>query len=220
MESHLNTPSVRLQDAWISLGIFLGIFFGSTFISVFVKVESVFPGLSSDFRLDLFATIALLVAVAYCISHYGTIHAEEFILRKRDVVVLGIALLIVFWSFGLTVGRDGIPSDLPEELGTLTGFQYWGRIFKLTIIGPILEEILLRRFFLEILAIRYSVVIAVLTTISVDTVLHMHTDISLFVFLWHVFQATVFTLAYIKSRLGVAVLVHGFHNTLVLLLAR
>ena len=89
MESHLNTPSVRLQDAWISLGIFLGIFFGSIFISVFVNVESVFPELSPEFWLDLYATIALLMAVAYCISQYGTIHAEEFILRKRDVVVLG-----------------------------------------------------------------------------------------------------------------------------------
>ena len=220
MESPLNPPSVRLQDAWISLGIFLGIFLGSIVISVLVEVESVFPGLSWEFLRSLYGTIALLVAVAYCIRHYGTIHADEFLLRKKDFVVLAIALLIVFWSFGLTVGRDGIPSDLPKELGTLTGFQYWGRIFKSTIIGPLLEETLLRRFFLEIIAARYSVGIAASTTITVDTLLHCHTDISLFEFFWHLFQASVFTLAYLKSRLGVAVLVHGFHNTMVLLLAR
>lgn len=133
-------------------------------------------------------------------------------------MILGVSLIIDFWAFGLVVGREGILMD--EGLRGLSGFQYWAVISQSILLGPFLEELFLRRYLGEIFAALYSPTKAFFLVVIIGASLHLHSDISWFSILWHVFTAVLFTLAYFNSRLGVSFYLHGFHNALVHLLSR
>ena len=149
---------------------------------------------------------------------YGPIKFEELFLTRKDFVILGIALILDFWAFGLTVGPEGFSMD--EDLREISSLQYWAVISKSILFGPFLEELLFRRYLGEIFASLYSPTRAVFLVTFISTLLHLHSDISWFSILWHIFAGLLFTVAYFNSRLGVSFVLHSFHNTMVHLLSR
>jgi membrane protease YdiL (CAAX protease family) len=220
MEERLKTPSVNAWDPWFILVAFLALFGLFLVTSVFMSV--VLEGSNLLLSFEWFdrgeVLLANLLLVLYCFKQYGPINWPEFIPRGRDYAVLAIGLLIIFWAFGLIVGREGIKTDPNWQV--LTGYQYGIEVLALTLIGPLLEEIFLRRYFYEMLATLYSPAAALAVTICIGALLHWHTDITWFVIFWHSFLAGVFTLAYMNSRLGVTILLHSFNNTMAVLLSR
>ena len=126
--------------------------------------------------------------------------------------------MLDFWAFGLAVGPEGLSMD--EDLKEISSFQYWAVVSKSILFGPFLEELLFRRYLGEIFASLYSPTSAVILITIIDTSLHLHSDISWFSILWHIFASLLFTVTYFNSRLGVSFVLHGFHNTMAHLLIR
>ncbi len=209
MEERLKSNSVGTWDPWFILSGFLSLVILFSFTSGFLLLEWVG-------NLDV--NIAKLLLVLYCVKQYGPIKLSEFIPRGKDYFVLGIGFIVIFWAFGLTVGREGIQVD--PDWQTLTGVQYGVEVLVLILITPLLEEIIFRRYFFEMLATLYSREAAFVVTVCIWTLLHWPSDTTWSVIFWHGFSGVVFTLAYISSRLGVPVLLHSFHNTMVVVLTR
>lgn len=159
-----------------------------------------------------------VIIIAFCIFRYGGINLNELILNRRDALLLLVALLIEFWVFGLLVGPDRLKTHLHESIKDLSIGQYY--VAVLTIVGlvPFGEEVVFRRYFLEIQRQHYSTEISVLLTATAATLFHF--EFSWPPLLWHFFQQALFSVVYVKSRLGVAVLVHAFVNAMVLFLSR
>jgi len=220
MEERLKSNSVGTWDPWVILigllSLVILFIFTSSFMSVVLERSNLLLSIEWLERREVI--IAKFLVVLYCLKQYGPIQLSEFIPRGRDYAVLAIGLIIIFWDFGLNVGREGIKAD--PDWQVLTGFQYGVEVLALTLITPLLEEILFRRYFYEMLATLYSREAALAITVCIDTLLHWHPDTTWFAMFWHIVSAGVFTLAYICSRLGVPVLLHSFNNTMVVLLSR
>jgi membrane protease YdiL (CAAX protease family) len=220
MEERIKIYSVNAWEPWFILVAFLSLFVLCLVTSVFMSI--VLEGTNLLLSLEEFdrreVLLANLLLVLYCLKQYGPIKWTEFIPRGKDYAVLAIGLLIIFWAFGLIVGREGIKADPDWQI--LTGYQYGFIVLALTLFGPLLEEVFLRRYFYEMLATLYSRMAALAVTVCIGTLLHWHPDITWFNIFWHFFLAGVFTLAYMNSRLSVSVLLHIFNNTMAMLLAR
>lgn len=221
MEEKLQKNTVHPWEPWI---ILLGLL-------CFIVVVLFIVGILADFfkeklppviSVELFnaqaVNLASLLIVMVLIRQYGAISVSEFLPRGKDFVILAIGLIIKFWSFGLVVGKDGLKTD--PDLMALTGFQYGFEIATLIFIGPLLEEIVLRRYFYEMLGTLYSRETAVTITVFVSALLHWHPDFTWFQVFWHLSSALIFTIAYLMSRLGVSVLLHSFNNGLAIALSR
>jgi membrane protease YdiL (CAAX protease family) len=181
------------------------------FITVLI-ISFISPAIPGGFIAAHTNQFALLLIILMLINQYGMFSFSEFLPRGKDYAILAIGLIIKFWTFGLLVGKEGMKAD--SDIMALAGFQYGFAIANLIFIGPLLEEIFLRRYFYEMLATLYSREMAVGLTVCISALLHWHPDFTGFEFLWHSFSALLFTMAYVMSRLGVSVLLHSFHNVL------
>lgn len=220
MEERIKSHSVHKWDPWFILVSFLSLFIllfaTSVFISVVLEKSNLLLSLEWFERREIL--LANLLLVLYCLKQYGPIKLSEFIPRGRDYVVLAIGLLIIFWALGLIVGRQGVKAD--PDWRNLVGYQCVITISALTLFGPLLEEVFLRRYFYEMLATLYSRTAALAVTVCIGTLLHWHPDITKFYIFWHFFLEGVLTLAYMNSRLSMSILLHIFNNSMVVLLSR
>jgi len=217
MRPVLRSEHIRQSDAWFSVALLLAVpvFYA---LVLFSAVEKIFPSLSSHF-LDYFIIVFTeILVLGYCMARFGRIEFSELLPRRGDYLVLILAVVIVFWIFGLRFGREGLSSGTYDSIRDLPVVQYWGVVFIIVLCGPFLEEAFFRRYFFEILRHHYPISVAGLITIGVATL--FHTGISISGFLWAFFYQLVFTIVYVKSRLGVSIIVHAFVNGLILFLSR
>jgi len=216
LEKILKVKDIKWWEPWVLLISYFGLLIFCTILRI--PLERTYPELSATFYSDLVALISLLIPLIYCLWKYGIFPINELIPGRQDFVVLVVAFLVEILFFGLTVGRTGFQMD--EELKALQGFQYWAIVLKFTVFGPLIEELFLRRFLWELFEFLYSPVKAFFILVFIGIALHMHSGISWFDILWHIFAASLFTLTYIKSRrVVVPFIVHSFHNTLIHLLS-
>ena len=180
--------------------------------------ERLYPGFLSRFSVLYSTTLTDLLVLGYCARRFGIIQLDELLPRRGDWVVLGIAGFIIFFYFGLTVGREGMSTDMYDAIRDLPRYQYWLSVVSVIGIGSFLEEAIFRRYFLEILRHHYSKTIAILITAVISILFHLGLPISglVFVFIVQILLGVV----YISSRFGVSFMVHAFLNCFVLLLSR
>lgn len=216
MKPVLKNESVRQWEAWFLLGILVALQELSAW--GLAGGEMMVPGFFSRFSVLYSYTVADLIVLAYCIRRFGRIELVELFPRRGDWVVLGLAVLTVFWYFALTVGRAGMTTDTYDSIRDLPRYQYWLSIVHIAAIGPLLEEALFRRYLLEIFRRHYPAAIAVLIIAGVSILFHLGLPVRSLIFIF--FAELLYGFVYVKSRLGVSVLVHAFLNGLVLLLSR
>jgi len=105
-----------------------------------------------------------------------------------------------------------------DAIRDLPGYQYWLSVVYLVCIGPLFEETIFRRYFLELWRLHYPTTIAVLLTAGATILFHLGLPLRSLVFIF--FAQVLFSVVYVKSRLGVSVLIHAFMNSMVLALSR
>lgn len=213
----LKREGIPQLDAWgVVLFLFLLEFF--SYVLVALSLESRYPS-SLIGLFTLLAKVSVHVfMLVFCIIRFGRINLLELVPNRRDALILLIALVIEFWVFGVLVGSEGIQNDRHLTIRDLPAVEYWLAVSVVVGWGPLLEEALFRRYFLEIQRQHYSTITAILITASVATLFHFTG--SFFRLLWHFPQQLFLSFVYVKSRLGVSVLVHAFVNALVLFLSR
>ena len=216
MEEKLKTNIIHPWEPWVFLLGQLSLFV-VLFLAVLI-ISFINPAIPGGFIAAHTNQFALLLIILMLISQYGMFSFSEFLPRGKDYAILAIGLIIKFWTFGLLVGKEGIKAD--PGLIALTGFQYGFEVATLILIGPLLEEIFLRRYFYEMLATLYSREMSVGLTVCISSLLHWHTAFTWIEFFWHLFSALIFTIAYLMSRLGVSVFLHSFNNFLAFVLSR
>jgi len=216
------TPVLRREkisqwEGW-SIVLFLYLIEFFSYLLLSLSEEKISPSLSIEL-LDLIAQIlAYSIILGFCLNRFGGIDLFELVPNRRDAIVLIVALLIEFWVLGLLVGPEGLRTNLYESIRELPTSQYWLGVFIIVGLVPLVEETVFRRYFLAIQQQHYSTGIAVLITAGVATLFHFTG--SIFPLLWHFSQQVFLSIVYVKSRLGVSVLVHAFVNALVLFLSR
>ena len=216
MQPILKDENVLQREAWILLGLLVAFEVFMTF--VLAGGERVFPGFLSRFSVLYSTTITDLLVLGYCVRRFGTIQLDELFPRRGDWVVLGIAGLLIFFYFGVTVGREGMSSEMYDAIRILPKWSYWLSIVSVIGIGPFLEETIFRRYFLEILRRHYPQTIAILITAAASIFFHFELPIPGLVFVFSV--QCLLSVVYVSSRLGVSTMVHALLNCFVLLLSR
>lgn len=219
MRPALKNENIPQLEGWsIVLFLFLLGFFSN--LLLFLSAESFFPSLPIDLLVLVMKILVYLAIFAFCMIRFGGIGPVELVPDRRDALILLIALVIEFWVFGLLVGSEGLRNDRHEVIRGFPASQYWLAVSIVVGWGPLLEEVVFRRYFLEIQRQHYSTTMALLITASVGTLFHVNLEFALFRLVWHFFQQVLYSVVYVKSRLGVSVLVHAFVNALVLFLSR
>lgn len=213
----LGNKNIHQRDAWLGIGFlfFIPIFYA---LVIFQLVERIFPELSPHLLDYIFIIFSETLVLAYYIAQFGRIEMTELLPHHWDYIVLVFAIVIQFWIFGLRFGHEGLNSETHESIRDLPTTQYWWAVVIIMWFAPLLEETIFRRYFFEILRQHYPISIAALFTAGVATLFHWESSLSSW--LWVFFDQLFFTVVYVKSRLGVAVLVHAFVNALVLFLSR
>lgn len=219
MRPVLKREEIPQLDAWGMLLFLFLLGFGAQFF-LLLTAESLFPSLSIDLLSLMVKVFAYLAIFVFCIIRFGNIHLVEFIPDRRDALILLIALMFEFWVFGLLVDSEGIRNERHDAIRHLPALQYWLGVSIVVGWGPFFEEVLFRRYFLEIQHQHYSTVVAILITAGVGTLFHFDLEFAALRLVWHFSQEVFFSLVYVKSRLGVSVMVHSFVNALVLFLSR
>lgn len=217
MRPVLKSEGVPQLEGWGIL-IFLAILEFSSFFLVFATEGKIFPSLSVDLLARIVQILAYFIILAFCIIRFGRVNLIELAPERRDVLVLLLALFAEFWVFGLLVGSEGVRNDYHESIQEFSPSHYWLAVSIFVLGSPFLEEAIFRRYFLEIQRQHYSVGVAILITAGASTLFHF--DASLLRLSWVFFQQVFLSFVYVKSRLGVSVLVHAFVNGLILFLSR
>jgi len=219
MRAVLKSEEIPQHDAW---GMLLFLFLLG-FVAQFLllrSAESLFPSHSIELLALIVKIFVYLAIFVFCLIRFGNISVIELVPDRRDALILLVALMIEFWVFGLLVGSEGIRNDRHDAIRDLPALQYWLGVSIVVGWGPFFEEALFRRYFLEIQRQHYSTGVAILITASVGTLFHFNLELAVLRLVWHFSQEVFFSLVYVKSRLGVAVLVHAFVNALVVFLSR
>lgn len=216
MKPTLKDKDVPQWEAWFLFGILLA--FVELGAWVLVGGERWFPGFISRFSGLYITTLTDMVVLVYCVWRFGCFDLVEFSPRRRDWLILALAGVTVFWYFGLTVGREGMTTNTYNAIRDLPGYLYWLSVANIVGIGPFLEEVIFRRYFLEILRQHYATALAVIVTAGVATCFHYGLPLRSLAFIFC--AQLLFGTVYVTSRLGISVGVHVLMNSLVLLLSK
>jgi membrane protease YdiL (CAAX protease family) len=203
----------RQKDAWLSIIIcyFIQIAVGFFLIPLLHKI---FPSLSRITLNFCLPVLSVLIPATYLGFRYGWIRLSDFLLRGSDYLVLLAAISILFVRFSL------VPSQSPHGASTLYGqtmsqlppFEYFLALFALLIYGPLLEELLLRKYVFEIFRNNYSVFWAVIFTSFCGTILHIDFENDTYALIKIFVYSLFYTVVYLKSRLGGSFFIHGLAN--------
>lgn len=164
--------------------------------------------------------LSMLVSIFHFSLRYGFISFSELIPRYKDLPVLLIALIVIFVFLALAKIGGGWKNNSMAQLRNAGEYQAIIGFISIIVIAPILEEILWRKYVFEILRQSYSVVIAVLVTVCVETAFHFGTlkqGISPVIIIF--LSLLLYTVVYLKSRLGVSIIVHSLMNGYILALS-
>ena len=207
-----------LEGWWILL-----LLFGSEFLAYlifgFVKIRAfpTFPEALFDLEIKVLAYVAITL---YCVRRYGALRLTELVPTRKDFLMVGIALFITLWIFGLLIGPERLGNLRHEGLKHLSSLHYGLGLFVVVGLAPLFEEIIFRRYFLEIQRENFSTGTALLITTIAATLLHIDSleNLTFTVFGHFVWQG-LFGLLYLNGRLITCVLTHSFFNGLVMLLS-
>ncbi len=206
-------------EGWGLLLLLFGIEFLANVICGFVinRAFPTFPAALFNLEIKVLAYVAITL---YCVRRYGGLRLTELVPTRRDFMMVGIALFLTLWIFGLLIGPERIVNQRHEGLKGLSSLQYVLGLFIVVGLAPLFEEIIFRRFFLEIQREHFSSGMALLITTAAATLFHIDSFENLTVvilgsFLWQ----GLFGLLYLKGRLITSVLTHSLYNGLVMLLS-
>jgi membrane protease YdiL (CAAX protease family) len=175
------------------------------------KFDQSLPWITISFILT---TLAFLIPLIYLTIRYGCLTLSDFILVGQDLIVLFLAILFLFLVASVYIIRYGVRvfhafSQMTSKLGS---YEYAVVFFIILFLVPFLEETFFRRYVFELFRSRYRLSIAVLLTVGFETFLHIGYNIEqLFIIFIFSFGLTI---AYLKSRLATAVIIHCLINVI------
>jgi len=160
-----------LEGWWILLLLF-GSYFLAYLIFGFVKIRAfpTFPEALFDLEIKVLAYVAITL---YCVRRYGALRLTELVPTRKDFLMVGIALFITLWIFGLLIGPERLGNLRHEGLKHLSSLHYGLGLFVVVGLAPLFEEIIFRRYFLEIQREYFSTGTALLITTTAATLLHI-----------------------------------------------
>jgi len=217
MRPVFKSDEIPQSEGWGIL-CFLALIEFISYLILFANEGDIFPSLSIELLALLVKIPVYSTILVFCAIRFGRIDRLELVPNRRDALILLAALMIEFWVFGLLVGPERFKTPLHESIKDLSTGQYYIAILAIVVFIPLGEEIVFRRYFLEIQRQHYSTGISILLTATAGTLFHF--EWSWPPLLWHFYQEAFLSSVYVKSRLGASVLVHAFINALVLFLSR
>lgn len=220
MNSSNSNWNIHKRDVWLWLLISLLIYIVfSSVIPVFLK--SFFPELSFVFFGYIGVILSLLFPIIHFSYSYDPISFSEFIPRTSDIPALLIAVIIVFISMSLAVISGGWKNERIVELRNAGALYVYLGLFISILLGPILEEILWRKYIFEILRHTFPTFVAVTITVTIETAFHFgYFKLGIKPFIFIFFNLLFFTIVYLKSNLRVSIAAHCLVNFFILTIGR
>jgi membrane protease YdiL (CAAX protease family) len=210
-QPHKTVPIFQ-RDAWLSIiaCFLLQILSGLVFLSA---VHMAFPSLSKLTLYYSFPILSLMLPIIYLSFRYGYVRVSDIVLRGSDFIVLFLALIVLFViiSFISFQGPYRPYTYGGLRISQLPSFEYYVVLFEIFLMGPFLEETLFRKYIFEIFRKKYNILLAILLTSFCETLVHLGAwnlsglVLTLFLFIF-------FILIYIKSKLGVSIIIHCLTN--------
>jgi len=184
---------------------------------IFPFFRQLFPSIP-----DIFISLQLIIIIivfaiinSFFLFCYGGFKFSDIWIQRRDIFFLGIGLFLLFLNIEIIWGTPSTQPGPYEVVRSLPNSQFLFFLLEFILVGPFLEELLYRKYFLEILRNKFSIVTAVFLTMVIETSFHFeHSKIGLiYIFFWSMIQSII----YLKSRLGVSLCIHSANNGLLLL---
>ena len=174
--------------------------------------QKLFPSLPWILISFILTTLAFVIPFIYLAIIHGWPARIDFILTGKDLIILFISILVLFLVASGYILKYGVrvSPDFSQMISILDTFEYVVVILIIIIIVPFFEEIFFRRYVLQLLKSRYRLPVALLLTIGFETLLHIGYSIEqLFIICIFSFGLSI---AYLKSRLVVTVILHCLIN--------
>ena len=204
----LNNSKIR-DELWISTPIYFFSHIVCTYTLLPITLQ-LFPLFPLEL-INLFVSMLPLFVLLFFLSYrYGSIKKSDWLMKGKDFLVLFIAFILLFVFVATILLMGGGRSDLVQKINKLYGGYYLGAIIIVVVIGPLLEEIIYRKYIFEILNSRYNIFLSVVITVILNTLIHAPLDFASLII--YITYALFFTLVYINSKLAVSFIVHCILN--------
>ena len=164
---------------------------------------------------ELIVLSATMISIFYMVWKYKFI--PKFIKRsfKESIMISGAGIVIIWflWLFFLTNYYQGKSSSLfVQSLLNLPTKKFIIGSILTIILGPMLEEILDRGFFFELMKIRWNTTISLVITLLFSLITHVGTIHNNVDFIFHILNVIIFSVLYMKGGLLASILPHMFVN--------
>lgn len=205
----------EVKDVWLT--VILYFLLAKVFSSNFYYLASFFPtGTKNNFIGFQFTILILSISALILIFRNGSFKLSDVLIQKKDLPVLGICFLIVFISSEIFNKPDDFVSPLYRNFKSLPNPQFSISLVEVVLIGPFLEELIYRKYLLEILRKNFSISISILLVCLIETSFHF--DYNVLERIYVFFFSIISSIIYLRTRLGVSWCFHSMHNGLDLLI--
>lgn len=178
---------------------------------------------SSEFFLQKFpGMFSYLIPALYFSFRYGPIKITDFLPKGSDFIILFAALIFVFIQAGLVALISPLKpySIQGTSLFQLPKIELFLILFAFLAAGPFFEELLFRKYILEVLKKNYNVLFAVIAVSLLETAIHigfiLEWPLDLFRSIRFFIYFSILCAIYLKSNLGVSFITHSLINTTIM----
>ena len=221
MDTSLDTVHCKnsKRDVWIFLLI-------SLFIYVLVPpviaylIKPHFPNLPFSFFGNIGIVLSLLVPIMYFSVRYAPINISDYSPKITYLPILFFGVVVVFLFIALAQIGGGWRNETMSEISKFGGLQAYFSFGVVVLIGPILEETFWRKYVLQIFRESYPIIVAVLITVTLETIFHFgHFKNGVLSLITTFLSLLLFSVIYLKGNLGVSIIVHCLFNFMILTLS-
>ncbi len=206
----------RKAEALRDVGISVILLFGLIYIEPFINSALIkfFKSTSPLFIGYQIIIIKFFLVSIFFLLRYGGLGKSDFIFKKRDILVVAVGLFVVLVIIELSGEVQKYQSSqYIKEINSLNDIQLSILFVELVLVGPFLEELLYRKFYLEIFRSKWPIIVAVLLTAIIETLLHFGYSISQLLYI--LFGSIFSSIIYLNSQLGSAYIIHSFYNFII-----
>ena len=197
--------------------VFIG--FALLIISFIILLDILFYKIYHFFRREIAVLLyefLVLIAISLTIFYMKINYKISLIYKIKNVknsLIIGIGGIFVIWiikflSFLFFINKGATLPSIKSFLELPSIYFYIGFIM-LVIIGPILEEILFRGFFFEVLRRKWNIKIALAVILLFSAIVHLKYGISV---INVIIDNVILTLIYIEGGLIASIIGHIFLN--------
>jgi len=166
------------------------------------------------------STMAMVAVLVYLFHKVGT-ECLNFKLTSRSIIVISGGIL-VSWLFLRVINKHFSINPIYEDISKMSLPYFMVGVVMIGLIGPALEEIILRGYVFQSVQDKYGTSLAWIISVLISMIVHNIgvNNISIIIIIYSLGGIILITAVYQIGKIPSSIIVHGFMNIYMFVLSR